>query len=257
MKQSPYLRLIQKTGATRHPGGLLATDTLLDRAHIEKETHILDVGCGAGHTMVHITKKYGCRITGIDISAEAIDRAFALYHKEPYFSKLDFVVGDVLSLPFGDGLFDVVLCESVLIFVEDKKKALHEMARVLKPQGFLAINELCRSDKANDVSDFFARPEIGGFLPKPAQLKKPLEKDFSPVFYDEKPLKLSEQFLADIKQWASFQGMLHIFEGVHQALTDAESRADLLKIVRLFLALPKDAFSHLNWLLMLEQKRQA
>ncbi len=133
---SPYLRLIQKSGFTRHPGGLEASDTLLSRAHINKNSHILDVGCGAGHTMSHIVKNYGCRVTGVDISEDALSRAEGIYQKEPEFLKFTFKKASVENLPFADNSFDVVLCESVLVFVNDKAKALREMARVTKVGGF-------------------------------------------------------------------------------------------------------------------------
>src|SRR5580704_14070215 len=142
---SPYLRLIQKLGITRHPRGLSATDILLKRTGLNKNLRVLDMGCGAGHTSAHIAKNYGCSVTGLDISRDALDKAKALYHQEPYCQRMQFVEGEATSLPFSYGYFDVILCESVLIFVQDKKSAFNEMNRVLKPGGHLALNELCLS----------------------------------------------------------------------------------------------------------------
>jgi SAM-dependent methyltransferase len=48
---------------------------------------------------------------------------------------------DVLDLPFEGGRFDVVFAESVLIFVEDKARAISECVRVTKPGGYVGLNE--------------------------------------------------------------------------------------------------------------------
>ena len=46
------------------------------------------------------------------------------------------VKADILNLPFKDNSFDVVLCNHVLEHIEDDKKAMQELYRVLKPNGF-------------------------------------------------------------------------------------------------------------------------
>jgi arsenite methyltransferase len=48
---------------------------------------------------------------------------------------------DVLALPFPDDQFDIVLCESVLAFVEDKTRAISECVRVTKPGGHVGLTE--------------------------------------------------------------------------------------------------------------------
>ncbi len=46
------------------------------------------------------------------------------------------VKANILNLPFKDNQFDVVLCNHVLEHIEDDKKAMQELYRVLKPGGF-------------------------------------------------------------------------------------------------------------------------
>jgi len=45
------------------------------------------------------------------------------------------------NFPFEDSTFDVVICESMLAFLKDKRKALREMIRVTKPGGYIGFNE--------------------------------------------------------------------------------------------------------------------
>ena len=50
-------------------------------------------------------------------------------------------MGDALALPFPDATFDVVVCRSVLIYLEAKDAAVRELARVLKPGGRASVFE--------------------------------------------------------------------------------------------------------------------
>lgn len=254
-KQSPYLRLIQHTGGTRHPGGLSLTDMLLKRIELKESSTILDVGCGAGHSAAHIAKTYGCKVVGVDISPEAVEKAHDFYHREPFFERLSFVVGDVAHLSFESNSFDVVLCESVLLFVEDKQAAIKEMARVVKRGGFLALNELCQSESSESgaTKDYFARPEMGGFL-VPATAYLDSLKDWRQVVMDERPFDIKAQFLADWHQWGNFKGLTQWLEAGFSLLTDKDLQNDLWQTLKLAKDMPRSIMQHLNHVLVLAQK---
>jgi ubiquinone/menaquinone biosynthesis C-methylase UbiE len=80
-------------------------------------------------------------VTGVDILPSMIDRAMERAASEGVESLVEFKVADACELPFDDGFFDVVLCESVFTFIEDKEKAAHQLTRVLKPGGYAGLNE--------------------------------------------------------------------------------------------------------------------
>lgn len=252
---SPYLRLIQRTGGTRHPGGLVATDILLKRIEFNDSMRLLDVGCGAGHTAAHIAKTYGCQVVGVDISKEAIEKAHDIYKREPYFELMSFLVGDAQHLDFKDASFDVVLCESVLIFIEDKKAAIKEMARVIKPGGYMAMNELCLSGIATSemTRTYFSRSEMGGFL-EPAHVFSDCLKNWRMVVMDEQPFDIKAQLLADWGQWGNFRGLIQLLEAGFSLLTDKQLQSDMVAVLKLLGETPRDILSHLNVLLMLAQK---
>ena len=52
---------------------------------------------------------------------------------------LDWRNGDATELPFPDASFDVVVCQAALMFFPDKARALGEMARVVRPNGTVAV----------------------------------------------------------------------------------------------------------------------
>ena len=128
-------------GVTKHTGGFEATNELLSLCHIEDAHEVLNVGCGIGVGPASIAKKYNCRAVGVDISEKMIEWSRQRAREERVEDKVEFRVADVLELPFEADQFDVVFCESVLIFVEDKPRAIRECVRVTKPGGYVGLNE--------------------------------------------------------------------------------------------------------------------
>lgn len=127
-----------------HTGGAPATLSLLKKsagaAGLPENASILDAGCGLGGTSRLMTNNY--RVTGIDISATFIEaaRQLSLWCG----LDIDFHQGSILDLPFDANSFDAVLCQHILMNIQDKKTALGEIFRVLKPGGTLMFHEICR-----------------------------------------------------------------------------------------------------------------
>lgn len=125
-----------------HLGGAEATMELLKMLPLEPDTGVLDVGCGAGHTACEISKRYGSRVTGIDISEVMIEKAVERARKERVDDMVDFRVADALQLPFDDDSYDVAILESLLTPLPGNKiDALRETFRVLSPGGLVGANE--------------------------------------------------------------------------------------------------------------------
>ncbi len=137
----PYFELQAWWGSSKHLGGNKATIELLKGCKVVKGKRALDVGCGVGATACMLAKNYGCNVTGIDITPRMVSRSRERAAKENLSQIATFLTADVRNLPFEDGLFDIVIAESVLIFVDDKERAIKEMLRVTKPGGYIGLNE--------------------------------------------------------------------------------------------------------------------
>jgi len=125
-----------------HPGGFEATRRLLEACHIDKHSKVLDIGCGKGTTSVLLAENYGCNVVGLDLSEDLVSQASALVKRKRLESNVSFRVGDALSMPFADDEFDVAIGQAVLILISDKKKAIQEALRVIKPGGHVGWLEL-------------------------------------------------------------------------------------------------------------------
>lgn len=139
--KNPYFALQAYWGGTKHYGGLKASRELIELCHLSKGKYVLDVGCGVGITACYIAKRYDCKVVGVDICERMIDWSNRKAKREGVVDRVEFRVADAQQLPFDDTLFDVVICESVTAFVEDKQRAVSEYVRVTKPGGYIGLNE--------------------------------------------------------------------------------------------------------------------
>ena len=140
--ENPYFEVQAYWGMTKHMGGLKATEHLVELCHVTHDKYLLIVGCGVGVTPCYLAKKYGCRVVGVDLSAKMIDRAEERAKRRGVENKVEFTIADAQDLPFEDATFDAVICESVNAFIENKPKAINEYMRVIKPGGYVGLNEV-------------------------------------------------------------------------------------------------------------------
>ncbi len=130
-----------KVSATRHLGGLKATEELVKSCNISKDKRVLEVGCGVGLTLYYVSRKYGCRIVGLDVLEDMIKEALRKVRKYGIDEKVDLVMADAQNLPFREESFDTIFGESVNVFIKDKLKAMKEYASVVKQGGYVGFNE--------------------------------------------------------------------------------------------------------------------
>jgi sarcosine/dimethylglycine N-methyltransferase len=117
-----------------NPGGIQGRDQVLDRLKLAPGDRILELGGGNGYAACHIAKKYRCHVTSIDISERSVQEASRRIAREGLDGRVRMEVGDVNNLSFGDEGFDAVICQAVMMFV-NQEKALAEVRRVLKKGG--------------------------------------------------------------------------------------------------------------------------
>lgn len=137
-----YFELIAWLGiGSSHPGGFPATKQNLAVLQILPDEYVLDAGCGSGLTACYLAKTIGCKVMGIDINSQMIEKARTRAEKEGVSHLVEFNIANVYDLPFPDNKFDIVIGESITVFL-DKVKVYREFFRVLKPEGRIADLEM-------------------------------------------------------------------------------------------------------------------
>lgn len=109
---------------------------------------VLDVGCGGGFSCEFIAKQ-GAIVSGVDQSKKCINKA--VEHAAMQQLKIDYQHGFAENLPYLSNTFDVVVCVDVLEHVANISKAISEIYRVLKPNGFFFFDTINRTFKSKVV----------------------------------------------------------------------------------------------------------
>lgn len=125
-------------GDCLRPGGVTLTRRAISRIKPDPGWRILDAGCGAGGTLQLLKKEGFYRAVGIDPSTQLLAGAEN--------SGNTVARAGMEALPFLSGGFDMILSECAWNLSE-KKHSLVEFRRVLKPGGYLVINDIHLREK--------------------------------------------------------------------------------------------------------------
>ena len=124
-----------------HYGGLEAVEALARRARIDATSRVLDVCAGLAGPARFIARRWGARVTGIDLNPERATGARRLTARVGLGRLVRMVRADAQSLPFAPAAFTAVISQEGLLHVPDKGRALAECGRVLLPGGRIAFSD--------------------------------------------------------------------------------------------------------------------
>ena len=128
-----------------HIGGAEATAALLGKLDIRPDMDVLDIGSGIGGPARTIAGRYGCHVTGVDLTPHFVETARALSAMTGMADRVRFEVGSAVALPVSDRSFDLALLLHVGMNVPDKTSLFREARRVLREDGTFAIYEVMRT----------------------------------------------------------------------------------------------------------------
>lgn len=104
----------------------------IEEINLASGARVLEVGCGAGMLAVALAHR-GFDVTATDSSAEMLQAAGEAAARDDV--HIGFVRADALALPVPADTFELVAAVGVLPWVSSPRRALAEIARVLKPGG--------------------------------------------------------------------------------------------------------------------------
>ena len=119
---------------------------MAEKASINSQSKVLDLGCGNGNTATWLCKSTGCRVTGIDLSGVRIGNAIAAAKELPpeTSSLLVFEKASATDLPFDEACFSHVWSQATIYHVHEKQRALQQVYRTLETNGLFVFDDLTK-----------------------------------------------------------------------------------------------------------------
>ncbi|MBF0531704.1 MAG: methyltransferase domain-containing protein [Candidatus Omnitrophica bacterium] len=158
-------------------------DDFFQSLRIAPGTKFLDAGCGPSHKSVLLAQR-GCEVDAVDFSEFILRQAEKYIRDKQLTERIHLQRDNLLALSYPDGHFSHVLCWGVLLHVPQVEKAIAELARVVKPGGYLIVTENnMRSLQLvvqRRLRRFFSK-NVVRFERKPSGLESWRETDVGPV----------------------------------------------------------------------------
>ncbi len=185
-----------------HGRGVEATEELAGLLAVKPADRILDIGSGIGGPARYLADRFGCRVAGIDLTAEFCAVARVLTRALGLEDRVAFEECNALAMPFADASFDGAYSMNVSMNIADKAGFYREIHRVLKPGGrgeaperwskggspggrgeafgspgaWLVLSELAQGPGgAPDYPTPWAETAAASFLATPAETRRGLE----------------------------------------------------------------------------------
>lgn len=122
---------------------LAGTGNPFSMGELKRGERVVDIGSGSGLDSLIAARMVGPegRVIGVDMTQAMLDKAHSAA-VESGLRNVQFKEGHAEQLPVPDSWADVVISNGVLNLVPDKRAAVQEMARILKPTGRLQIGDI-------------------------------------------------------------------------------------------------------------------
>jgi cyclopropane fatty-acyl-phospholipid synthase-like methyltransferase len=144
-------------------GGPALLDYMDDYVGLLPEHSVLELGSGMGDACEYVASHFGCRVTGVEMSTQQIERARER-HPDRRSRGFDFVHADMLQWEPSEP-YDVVYFGDMLGVAQDRCAVLERVHRWLRPGGALTITDIVAGPDLNDQDRAFIWGEDGFDVP--------------------------------------------------------------------------------------------
>lgn len=142
-----FLAVLDESLGPRSPDQLYEK---FDNLGPTSESVVLDAGCRHGVQACELSRRFGCRIVGIDLVDDNLREAQENIAKAEMGQSVQVSRGDIHQLPFENAVFDYIWCRDVLAHMRDLPSAFRSCTRVLKPNGKMLIYAMFGTELLTD-----------------------------------------------------------------------------------------------------------
>jgi SAM-dependent methyltransferase len=136
-----------------------------ERLGVGEGSSVLDVACGSGGPAVELARRTGANVTGVDVSAHAIETATELARRERAAGRVRFRRADASRpLPFPDASFDAVVCIDAINHLRNRAAVLADWRRLLRPGGAVLFTDPVVVTGLLSSEEIALRASIGFFV---------------------------------------------------------------------------------------------
>lgn len=140
-------------------GGPALLDYMGAYVNLGPEHSVLELGSGMGDACEYVASHFGCRVTGVEMSTQQIERARER-HPDSHSRGFDFVEADMLQWEPSER-YDVVYFGDMLGVAQDRRAVLERVHRWLRPGGALTITDIVAGPDLSDEDRAFIWEEDG------------------------------------------------------------------------------------------------
>jgi len=128
-----------------HIGGRQASEDFICQLELSADDHTLDIGCGIGGTSRFVASRFGCRVTGIDLTPEFVSTGQSLCDWVGLSSQVELHQGDATEMPFANESFDAAFMLHVGMNIVNKARMFAEVYRLVKPSAIFGIYDVMQT----------------------------------------------------------------------------------------------------------------
>lgn len=142
---------------------------------LDAHAHVLEVASGSGGPALHLARKYGCRVSGVDVNAFGVATAERAAAHSGFAQRVRFKVADAcMPLPFPERKFDALVCIDSMNHFPDRLQTFQEWWRVLRTGARAVFTDPVAVTGPVTSEELAQRSSIGLFLFVPRSVNEEL-----------------------------------------------------------------------------------
>ena len=174
---------------------------LVGRLELAPQSVLLDVACGSGGLSQYVAATIGCKVFGIDLSAEAIQTAKSTAGDRNLNDRTEYLNGDASkNIPLKDESVDAIICIDAINHFADKRAALTEWKRLLRPGGRFVFTDASIVAGPLSRNELLARSQgMGDFIFTPVGFYEHAIREAG--FVDQTAEDVTETIATTAQRW--------------------------------------------------------